>query len=108
LWAYRGKRVCIIRYTGYPVFPPAQAIQELINKYNGKIYPFWRLPLFAIFPPITKINILGIPVCSELVQKYRVRIGASPNMANGMTPDNIADEIYLSRNHTIVYEGVLA
>jgi len=81
-------------------------LKELVNEYEGDLYPFWRLPLFMI-PPLAHINILGKAVCSELTARYLRDIMIRVSDWKGVTPDILSGEFRHWKNYELIYEGIL-
>lgn len=104
--AYKDKDIIIARYTGPENKMTMQtSIARLRAKYEGKIYPYWRLPLF-LFPPFAKRNFIGFPVCSEMVAEHLYNIGARDSY-KGVNPDTLVDEWEHWKNYEIVFKGKL-
>lgn len=85
---------------------PAAAAYELFEKYNRKWYPGWRL-LLHVFPPLAKISLIDMPVCSELTALYEKAIGVREYPAFGTNPDTLADEWKKWKSFDVIFEGVL-
>jgi hypothetical protein len=77
---------------------------EGIKTYDGKIYPAWRFVLFLL--SIAKWLHFTYPVCSELLFMFECKCGLRVKWA-GYSPDNIADEVKISKFYLIKFEGVL-
>ena len=99
---YRGEQILVFRRV--------EMTDELFNKgwdgikdLDGKIYPAWRMILFML--RIAKWFTRDFPVCSELVFKFEFSSGLRKAWA-GYTPDNIADEVHISKYYNIKYEGI--
>lgn len=73
-----------------------------IKKYEGNIYPAWRFVLFLL--RVAKWLHFTYPVCSELVWMFECDCGLRKRWA-GYTPDDIADEVHISKYYQIKYEG---
>jgi hypothetical protein len=71
-----------------------------VLKHEGQWYPGWRLFLHLI-PPLSKLSITGIPVCSELAWKF---IDGKNYM--GVNPDTVADRIKQWDRFNVIYEDV--
>jgi hypothetical protein len=76
---------------------------DSVKKYDGTVYPFWRMPLFLL--GIAKWFKL-YPVCSELVMQFECGCGLRKKWA-GYNPDNISDEVHISKFYQIKFEGIL-
>lgn len=100
---YKGSQILIFRHISMTdtLFEKGWAA---IAGYDGKMYPWWRMPLFLL--GIAKWVHCTYPVCSELLKKFEWGCGIVKHWA-GYTPDNIADEVAISRYYTVKYEGVL-
>lgn len=107
---YDGQKVIIARprmtENGGYIAPSDKArALEKMEKYLGRWYPLWRLPLHLV-PPLAKLVATGNNmVCSELVARYLQEISARPGPYTGVNPDTLADEWRRWKNFTIVYEG---
>lgn len=100
---YRGENIIIGRINNRSTIQKLDAIQKVRQRYEGKIYPFWRLPMH-LFPPIAKLSLFDIPVCSELVAIYMKELGLI-DYWKGVNPDRIADMISYWDDLEIIYEG---
>ncbi len=113
LQKYEGKQIKIIR--------PEQSLagnalhfkrkrdeyQRLIQQYDGKRYPWWRIPLHIIPPLARFIRLDGQDaVCSEIVGLYLFNLGCIIEQPFGLTPDNISDIGTTHRTMEVVYEGI--
>ncbi len=77
-----------------------------IRKYEGNVYPLYRLSFF-LFPPLAKYTrILDWGVCSELTAKFLMQCGLL-DYWRGVMPDYIAEIIKKWKNWEIIYEGKL-
>ncbi|MFC1885328.1 hypothetical protein ACFL2O_11220 [Thermodesulfobacteriota bacterium] len=120
--AYEGKPIVIARYKfsaevmeivddvleGNPEIDPKvidKALKELEGSYEGKWYPGWRLFMHLI-PPVAKLSVFKLPVCSELTAKYAWLIGARHGQWLGTNPDTLADEWHNWKNCEIIFEGI--
>jgi hypothetical protein len=103
---YSGEQVIIARYTGDLAIPVDEALEQILAKHQGDVYPFWRL-LLHLIPPLAKINMSQRPVCSELVAKYSWLIGGRHSHWAGANPDMLADEWRRWDNWEVVFEGTL-
>lgn len=108
---YVGKLVMVIRplyKAGNQPISDSEKIfilQDLIRKYEGKWYPWYRLPLYLI-PPLAKINIRKIPVCSELAAMFLWKLGIRHDHWAGTNPDTLADELRHWKNYGIICEKI--
>ena len=107
---YLGQRIVIVRPIAFEE-KKEEAIKAVRANWLNKRYPYWRLLVHAIdsiLPTFGKINLLKIPVCSELVAfagwKMGVRDG---DKIWGTNPDDLADEWLFSDKYEIVYRGRL-
>lgn len=89
---YRGKRILILR----PIADEGlidEAIKILEDKWDDKVYPYWRLISHLLGWPFDKFDIAGLPVCSELVSYYLYLIELwDVSDIWGTNPDDISDE----------------
>jgi hypothetical protein len=99
---YKGCQILIFRRIEMTqgLFWPAY---KSVLKYDGKVYPAWRMPLFIL--RIAKWFRWTFPVCSELVMMFECGCGLRKKWA-GYSPDNIADEVRISKFYQIKFEGV--
>jgi len=121
---YIGQRVIIVRPQSVsnidqalridhiPLEIREAAIKSIEDKWLNKPYPWWRfIPhmIDSILPTFGKINILGIPVCSELVAYNEWKIGIrSGDKIWGTNPDDLADEwVFSGLKYKFVYRGEL-
>lgn len=101
--AYAGKNVIIAR-------PKISAsiidieLDFLMKEHKGKIYPFWRLGMHLI-PPLAKIALFNMLVCSELVAKFEYKIGARHGQYKGTAPDTLADEWINWKIFDVIFQG---
>ena len=96
---YTGRPIIIGRVVGMDdaKFDERFAV---VSKYEGKIYPYWRLFLHGI-PFLAKFfHQAKLPVCSELVWMFS-------DLGNpwGITPDIAADRIRHWDEIDMIYEG---
>ena len=103
---YYRTKIIIVRYMGFAGMLPFSALQQLRNKYKGRKYPYWRL-LMHVFPPLAKISLAKMPVCSELTALNAHMIGARGPTWAGVTPDMLVDEWRKWRDFLVVFEGRL-
>jgi hypothetical protein len=101
---YAGKRVRIGRYVkmNQTKFFKGWA---MIQHYEGKAYPVWRL-VFHIIPPVAKFVRSIFGVCSEVVGRFLCGVGIV-NVWSGLNPDDIADMIKRWDDFDVVYEGTV-
>jgi hypothetical protein len=77
-----------------------------VEGFEGRWYPFHRLPLNLV-PPLAKLFASGhCAVCSELAAMFLVGAGLLEYWA-GVNPDNITDMIQHFREWEVIFEGVL-
>lgn len=100
---YAGKKILIFRHIQMTDKLFGKGYQQIL-KYDGKIYPAWRMPLFIL--GIAKWFRLTFPVCSELTMLFEVSCGLRKKWA-GYSPDNISDEVHISKHYEIKFEGIL-
>jgi hypothetical protein len=108
LGKYIGKRVVIAR----PEVDEAvmdEAIKEAENKWDGHVYPFWRL-IFHLMG-VARFSLLDIPVCSELNAWVSRRSGipGKPWAKThwGVNPDDISEEWMLNPRFKFIWRGKL-
>ena len=112
-----GQKVFIVRpemnWMGDEIpHPLIDSSLEIIKRtYQGKIYPFWRLPLhlapaLAKFLSWRRTNL----VCSELVARYEQLIGTRPGPCTGINPDDLEDRwrlmTWCGDFYQIVYDDI--
>lgn len=104
--AYRGKKVLIGRWIGMNGMNFAQGLSAISDDI-GRIYPLWRLPLFAIPGAAKWVSSGKFTVCSELVCKFLLGAGFNEvGRWQGQDPEDVSDMIKKWRECEIVYEGV--
>lgn len=103
---YRGQKVIIARVNDMDAGKIGSVIKGLIARHAGKRYPLWRL-LMHLFPPLAKISVFALPVCSELVAKYLYEIGVRHGQWAGTNPDTLSDEWVRWRWFEVLGEGQL-
>jgi len=104
---YAGQRVIIARPLAQD-FSKKAAVKRLVNKYNGRAYPWYRIFLHAITPTLARyLHHSGVPVCSELAGEYLYLIGVRHSNFWGTTPDMLSDEWRHWREYEIIYDGIL-
>ena len=80
---------------------------EGIKHLKGRLYPFYRLPLF-ILPFLAKISVFKKPVCSELIAMFLYYAGLrNTTQSFGVDPDDLVDRWRIHRDYEIVFEGKL-
>lgn len=103
---YEGRPIIIAR----PIVPTSQAKLEAILKvthvYRGRGYNYAHLLLFFYPPLARRVNIVGVPVCSELTAEYQYLAGCYGNNFKGVSPDQLADEWTNWKGFEIVFEGI--
>jgi hypothetical protein len=109
LGRYAGSRILVVRY-GEMIPERFWFGYGQVKRYDGKLYPFWRLPLHLV--NVAKFIHWTHPVCSELVGRFLNAAGITPNTGWGTTPDDWADlwrEMIRNdaRKLTVVCDGVL-
>lgn len=105
LQGYVGHKVIIGRHCKMNV-PTFLRGYHVIKKFDGYRYPAWRL-LWHAFGLANVIDVIRVPVCSELVIEHARAAGLVEYDGYGWSPDNLADEMRRSKYFDIVYEGVL-
>lgn len=103
---YIGKKVLIGRVACPRVYKVV-AIKIVQDRYQGRLYPFWRL-VFHLLPPLAKyISTGNNPVCSELMFAYILELGISRvGRWQGKNPDHAADFIKYADECEPVFEGI--
>lgn len=122
---YIGQRIIIVRpqlvtceYNEECIINPISleireaAIKEIEDKWLSKPYPWWRfIPhmIDSVLPTFGKINLLGIPVCSELVAYNEWKVGIRDgDKIWGVNPDDLADAwLFGGLKYKFVYRGEL-
>jgi len=103
---YKGDRVLIGRWSGMTndaFWKGMDAVSDNI----GRIYPFWRLPLFIIPFAAKYARSTKDTVCSELVAEFMRGAGyPAVSCISGQNPDDIAEIIEHYKDMEIIYEGV--
>lgn len=79
---------------------------EAVQKYDGKLYPGWRLLLH--FVGLAKFIHWSYPVCSELVGRFLYEAGLFHATGWGWSPDDLADLWRESKYYETVYKGMLS
>lgn len=92
LWTdYAGVKTMIVRCNATINHVSRVAIcEDLVMRFDGALYPYWRLPLFAYPPLARRIGVKRFGVCSELVSMAFVRARAMEAWM-GVSPDDLAD-----------------
>jgi hypothetical protein len=106
--AYKGQKVLIARWKGMNQETFQKGYDSIKNEL-GRIYPIHRLILHAL-GLARWIHFLGVKVCSEITKCFFVNAGACTLAGKsyyGVTPDNIVDEIRISKHFDIMYEGII-
>ena len=110
---YIGEKILIARHQEMTDFKFERGLAA-IEKYEGKIYPFWRLPLFFV-GLADNLYFLDWPVCTELCHIFCLGAGIKTGIKKhgknhwaGTSPDMFEDAIQ-SRNDlwTVIYKGKL-
>lgn len=83
------------------------ALNQVMKRHKGKLYPFWRIPLFLL-PPLAKYLSAGgrFLVCSELNAYYESLLDTISGPYTGRMPDDLADRWRTSWTHKIIYQGL--
>lgn len=100
---YSGCPVMIVRHKKMDIDAFGAGYMHIL-KYDGKIYPFWRLPLH--FLRLAQYIHWSYPVCSELVGLFLNKAGLFGSTGWGWSPDDLADLWHESKHYDIVYQGV--
>lgn len=103
--SYIGCPVLIVRHRDM-TFDRFKAGYEGIRKWDGCVYPFWRLLLHAA-GLAHFLHPVGIPVCSELVVEHARIAGLVGYPGYGWNPDHLADKFRNYKCYDPVYEGTL-
>ncbi len=101
---YVGCPTWIVRHTGM-TGPRFKAGYAGIQKYDGKLYPAWRLPLH--FLRLARYIHWSYPVCSELVGLFLNRAGLFSSTGWGWSPDDLADLWIESKYYDTLFKGIL-
>ncbi len=106
---YVGCPIMIVRYEEMTPDRFAAA-HEAVKKYDGMLYPFWRLPLHLV--NAAKLIHWTFPVCSELMGVMLNKAQITYTTGWGTTPDYWADlwrEFIRNeaRKVTAVFDGLL-
>lgn len=102
---YKGLNVLIVR----PLQEQTMldfALANVMKEHYGEVYPFWRLPLFAL-GPLARVCVSDRLVCSEFVAKCLHLAGLRHSRFKGTTPDELADEARNYRTYEVIAEGRL-
>lgn len=90
---YKNNTLLVARLKNTPPGQIERAIKITRSKYDGKVYPRWRIPLFFV-PFLAKYISTGIwYVCSEVTAFFIFMLGKWPRKVAGSNPDHIADYI---------------
>ena len=96
VWIFRHRSMTRIRFkAGY---------QDVL-KYDGKLYPFWRLPMH--FLRLAQYIHWSYPVCSELLGVFLNKAGLFTSTGWGWSPDDLADLWAESKYYETVFKGIL-
>lgn len=104
---YKGRYIRIYRNVNMTIHRFDSGWQA-VKVHDGQIYPLHRWALFLLpglakhFAPLPK------PVCSELVCKFLRYAGLRPKGFWGVDVDELFDEIRLTSEWILVYEGIWA
>lgn len=87
---------------------------DAVRKHEAQVYPYWRLLLHSI-PILSKISLVGIPVCSELVAEFLYKAFVNDRKTDdlmmryqnyyGWTPDELEDDWRIAKDFNLIYEG---
>lgn len=103
---YSGGRVMVARpHAANDI--KEKVIADIVERYDGKIYPAWRLALHLVPPFARLVNRASWPVCSELVAMYLQKIGVRDYPWSGTSPDRLADEVWRWRAYVVLFDGPL-
>jgi len=100
---YRGCNIIIARYKEMTPEKFEAGMKEVLQ-YDGRIYPFWRLPSHLL--GLAKFFHSTFPVCSELVGEHAYYAGVHDVHGWGWNPDNLADLWDISKYVDVIYKGV--
>lgn len=117
IWAdYANVQTMIVRCNAAIAIEERRNIcADLVGRFDGTLYPYWRLPLFAYPPLARRVSVKKFGVCSELVSMAFVQARAMESWV-GISPDDLADMArmctgcpcdYDWQRWQILYEGVL-
>lgn len=76
-----------------------------VLQYDGKLYPFWRLPMH--FLHLAQYIHWTYPVCSELVGLFLNKAGLFTSTGWGWSPDDLADLWDESKYYETIFKGIL-
>jgi len=100
---YIGCRILIARHVRMTTSAFMRGFHE-VKKWDGTVYPFWRLALHAV-GLANLLHVIKVPVCSELVVEHARCAGLVTYNGYGWSPDNLADKFTNYKCYDIVYEG---
>ncbi|HNS53325.1 MAG TPA: hypothetical protein PKH25_00950 [Syntrophales bacterium] len=101
--AYTGCRILVARHRDMTM-PAFMRGYHAVKKWDGRVYPFWRLALHAV--GLAKfLHVAEIPVCSELVVEHCHHAGLCDYRGYGWNPDNLADKFRNYKCYDVLYEG---
>jgi len=101
---YVGCPVWIVRNTAMDDVRFSAGYRAVL-KYDGKLYPFWRLPMH--FLRLAQYIHWSYPVCSELLGVFLNKAGLFTSTGWGWSPDDLADLWGESKYYETLYKGVL-
>jgi len=105
LQTHKGCKIIIARHKEMTPENFQKGYNEIL-KYNGKVYPIFRL-VFHLLGIAKFLHTSGVPVCSELVVEHCYHAGLCDHDGYGWTPDNLADKMRNYNCYDVLYEGIL-
>lgn len=100
---YIGCPILIARHKSMTPDAFRAGMKEVL-KYDGKVYPVWRLILHLT--GLAKFFKMTFPVCSELVGEHAYHAGGHTYDGWGWNPDHLADLWEISKYYDVIYEGI--
>lgn len=103
---FPGKRCLIVRPEGSQN-KKMKSIGMLEKKYDGLIYPGWRIAVHLIAPWAARhLHASGIPVCTELIAEHEYNLGLIDEFW-GQHPDSCEDRYRHWKGYQIIFDGYL-
>lgn len=106
---YQGENVMILRHEKMTEALFKSCFIPLTMKYNRRVYPVWRLPLFLVPVFARKLHLTDLGVCSEIATKLLYNAKLVPQWRS-VFPDMLADwghEIWGMKGLNVVWEGTV-
>ena len=112
IYDYKDK-VVIYRHTDMDLFKFLKGF-DVVKHHEKAVYPYWRFIMHSI-PILSKISLIKIPVCSELVAEFLYKAFCNDKKVDdlmmryqnyfGWTPDELEDDWIIAKDFTIVFYG---